>query len=102
VRLTGSGHHAHHVHPAGWFSSAFYVSLPGESEGGPPPAGWLTLGAPPEELGLDLQPVRRIEPRPGRLVLFPSILWHGTEPFGAGERLTAACDVALPVGTIHS
>ena len=98
VRLTGRGHHAHHVHPAGWFSSAFYVSLPGPEEAGPPPAGWLALGAPPEELGLDLEPVRRIEPRPGRLVLFPSIMWHGTEPFGAGERLTAACDVALPAG----
>lgn len=98
VRLTGHGHHAHHVHPAGWFSSAFYVSLPGQNEGGPPPAGWLALGASPEELGLDLQPVRRIEPMPGRLVLFPSIMWHGTDPFSAGERLTAACDVALPIG----
>lgn len=100
VRLTGSGHHANHVHPAGWFSSAFYVSLPAPAEAGPPPAGWLALGAPPKELGLSLAPTTRIEPRPGRLVLFPSILWHGTEPFGAGERLTAACDVARPAGML--
>lgn len=100
VRLSGRGHHASHVHPAGWFSSAFYVSLPSGAEAGPPPAGWLALGAPPQELGLGLAPVARIEPRPGRLVLFPSILWHGTEPFGAGERLTAACDVARPAGML--
>jgi tetratricopeptide (TPR) repeat protein len=36
-----------------------------------------------------------IEPKPGRLVLFPSIMWHGTRPFGAGERLTGF-DVRRP------
>ena len=39
---------------------------------------------------------RYVEPRPGRLVLFPSWMWHGTVPFGAGERLTVAFDVAPP------
>lgn len=92
VRLTGGGHHANHIHPAGWFSSAFYVALP-ETE---PPAGWLALGLPQAELGIDLPPIRLVEPRPGRLVLFPSTLWHGTLPFEAGERLTAAFDVARP------
>ncbi|HEV2043240.1 MAG TPA: putative 2OG-Fe(II) oxygenase [Sphingomicrobium sp.] len=43
---------------------------------------------------LDLDARRVVEPRPGRLVLFPSYLWHGTIPFaaGAGDRLTAAFD----------
>ncbi|HYD23379.1 MAG TPA: putative 2OG-Fe(II) oxygenase [Croceibacterium sp.] len=40
--------------------------------------------------------MRTIEPRPGRLVLFPSAMWHGTRPFPAGERLTVAFDVARP------
>jgi tetratricopeptide (TPR) repeat protein len=93
VRLTGGGHHANHIHPAGWFSSAFYVALPPET---PEPAGWLTLGVPQAELGIDLPPIRQIEPKPGRLVLFPSTLWHGTVPFEAGERLTVAFDVAKP------
>ena len=93
VRLTGGGRHANHVHPAGWFSSALYVALPGEAERGPAPAGWLTLGEVPE-LGLGLEPFRTIEPKPGRLVLFPSTMWHGTRPFAAGERLTVAFDVA--------
>ena len=96
VRLDGAGHHASHIHPGGWLSSAFYVALPDAKAAGPAPAGWLTLGVPPAELGLDLPPLARIEPKPGRLVLFPSTMWHGTEPFAAGERLTAAFDVLRP------
>ena len=97
IRLLGEGHHANHIHPAGWFSSAFYVALPDESERGPPRAGWLKLGEHQKELGIDLPPTRVIEPKPGRLVLFPSTMWHGTIPFEAGERLTVAFDVAAPV-----
>jgi tetratricopeptide (TPR) repeat protein len=96
VRLTGGGgHHANHYHPAGWLSSAFYVALPKPGEGDPPDAGRLVLGEF-DELGIYLPPLRVIEPRPGRLVLFPSTMWHGTRPFGEGERLTVAFDVALP------
>jgi len=35
-----------------------------------------------------------IEPKPGRLALFPSWMWHGTRPFAEGERITVAFDVA--------
>ena len=94
VRLPGAGFHANHIHPAGWLSSAFYVALPESMGAGD--EGWLTLGAPQAELGLDLAPFRKIEPKPGRLVLFPSTMWHGTIPFAAGERLSVAFDVARP------
>ena len=96
VRLRGGGHHANHVHPQGWFSSAFYVAVPTAAEAGPPPAGFLALGSPDASLGLDLSPARLIEPEPGRLVLFPSTMWHGTVPVACGERLTVAFDVARP------
>jgi tetratricopeptide (TPR) repeat protein len=95
VRLTGEGFHVNHVHPAGWISSAFYVALPEAAMGGDANAGWLSIGEA-TELGLDLPPIRLIEPRPGRLVLFPSSMWHGTRPFATGERLTVAFDVAKP------
>lgn len=97
VRLDGQGHHANHVHPAGWISSAFYVALPDQSGAGGE-AGWLTLGSPQAELGLAMRPVRAIQPRPGRLVLFPSTMWHGTIRHQAGERLTVAFDIAFPIG----
>ena len=96
VRLTSGGCHANHVHPQGWFSSALYVALPEPEQRGPEPAGWLTLGEPQAELQLDLPPFRMVEPKPGRLALFPSTMWHGTRPFGAGERLTVAFDVTRP------
>lgn len=96
VRLTGAGFHTSHLHPMGWFSSALYVNLPDETDMGPPPAGWLELGAPPPELNIDLPAIRKIEPKPGRLVIFPSIMWHGTVPFEEGERLSVAFDVATP------
>lgn len=92
VRLHSKGFHANHVHPAGWISSALYIVLP---EGiGKDDAGILTLGeARTPNFPVDLPPFRTVEPKPGRLVLFPSYMWHGTRPFGEGERLTVAFDV---------
>jgi hypothetical protein len=92
VLLRGGGFHSNHVHPMGWISSALYVELP-QAEG---ESGWLTLGEPQQELATGLAPFRKVEPKPGRLVLFPSTMWHGTVPFKAGERLTIAFDVARP------
>jgi hypothetical protein len=93
IRLQGRGHHVSHVHPAGWISSALYLHVPPRCPDTGGQAGYLALGQPPPELGLGLPALRMIQPRPGRLVLFPSTTWHGTVPFPAGERLTAAFDV---------
>jgi tetratricopeptide (TPR) repeat protein len=92
VRLAGGGRHVDHVHSAGWISSALYIALPDDAERGEGQAGWLSLGEA-NELGVDLAPIRLVEPKPGRLVLFPSTMWHGTRPFEAGERLAVAFDV---------
>lgn len=96
VRLTGAGHHTDHVHPQGWFSSALYLALPETlGAGGEDHAGWLSLGEV-RDLVPGLAPYRLIEPKAGRLVLFPSTMWHGTRPFSHGERLTVAFDIARP------
>lgn len=97
VRLQSGGYHANHVHPAGWISSALYIVLPPDL--GREEAGFLTLGeAKAPTFQVDLPPFRTIEPKPGRLALFPSYMWHGTRPFGEGERITVAFDVAVPHG----
>jgi hypothetical protein len=96
VRLRSQGYHVSHTHPVGWISSAFYVALPDAAQLGPAPAGWISFGTPPTELGLDLPSYRQIEPKPGRLALFPSTMWHSTLPFNDGERLVVAFDVRLP------
>lgn len=90
VRLSSGGHNVPHTHPAGWLSSAFYVALPDSHSG---QAGALALGTPPPELGLPLKASRIVTPKRGRLVLFPSTLWHSTLPFTAGERLNIAFDI---------
>jgi len=96
VRLQAQGFHVSHTHPMGWISSALYVALPEPAQMGAAPAGWLQFGTPPLELGLDLAPYAQIEPEVGRLVLFPSTLWHSTVPFDRGERLVVAFDVSAP------
>jgi hypothetical protein len=95
VRLTGGGRHVDHVHPSNWLSSALYVAIPSDQQRGNGEAGWLTFGEV-ADLGISLPPIRTVEPKPGRLVLFPSTMWHGTRTFGAGERLTIAFDVRRP------
>jgi len=96
VRLRGGGKHSNHVHPEGWISSALYIALPARAADDREDAGWFTIGDPDEQLGLSISASRTIEPAPGRLVLFPSYLWHGTIPFEKGERLTIAFDVRPP------
>lgn len=96
VRLSGGGgHHVPHFHGRGWMSSAYYARLPASDEAARRNhEGWIEFGRPPAMFNLDLDARRVVEPRPGRLVLFPSYLWHGTVPFtaGNGDRLTAAFD----------
>ena len=94
VRLERQGYNVPHTHAMGWLSTAFYVSLPDPL--GPEPAGHIAFGAPPPELGLDLEPYRTIRPEPGRLAIFPSTTWHGTVPFEDGERLVVAFDIRKP------
>lgn len=93
-RLCDQGFHANHLHPGGWISSAYYVSLPGTEIDTEKKEGWIKFGEPSYDLGF-AQPVRRvIQPHPGRLVLFPSYMWHGTVPFHAPKtRTTIAFDV---------
>lgn len=95
VQLGPGERHGNHVHPRGWISSACYISLPSFSQ---PGEGWLRFGEPGVRTVSPLPPEHQVEPRPGRLVLFPSYLWHGTAPFAApadATRLTVAFD-ALP------
>ena len=97
VRLRGEGHNVPHTHPMGWMSLSLYVAVPDKSDRGPAPAGHITFGTPPSELGLDLKPYCSIVPEPGLVVTFPSMMWHAVVPFAAGERLMVALDIRPPV-----
>lgn len=94
VRLRPGGYHEDHIHPEGWLSSACYVEVPpAVGEGGR--EGWIRFGQSGVPTDPLLPPGRWEKPEPGKLVLFPSYMWHGTEPFGGdASRLTLAFDVA--------
>jgi tetratricopeptide (TPR) repeat protein len=93
-RLYDCGFHTNHVHPHGWISSAYYVSVPDAAADETAKQGWIKFGEPHIEMGL-ADPIRRtVKPKPGTLVLFPSYTWHGTVPFRAeAARTTIAFDV---------
>lgn len=98
VRLRRGGFHVNHIHPQGWISSAYYVDVPSEVEDEAAQSGWLKFGEPryPMPGGVAL---RAVQPRPGRLLLFPSYFWHGTNPIlGDEPRLAIAFDCLPAVG----
>ncbi len=97
-RLRDCGFHVNHIHPGGWISSCYYVGVPEAVKDETARQGWIKFGEPSFETAL-ANPVRRaIQPVPGRLVLFPSYMWHGTIPFhDKAARTTIAFDV-VPSG----
>lgn len=97
-RLKDNGFHINHLHPGGWISSCYYVSVPGAISNEPAGQGWIKFGEPVFDIALK-NPIRRtIQPAPGRLVLFPSYMWHGTVPFRSqAARTTIAFDI-IPGG----
>lgn len=94
VRLRRAGFHVNHVHSAGWISSCYYVSLPQAVANEDTREGWIKFGETNLGLGKREEIKRIIRPREGRLVLFPSYMFHGTVPFESEDyRTTIAFDV---------
>jgi len=95
-RLKDRGFHVNHLHSKGWISSAFYVALPETVDDITAREGWIKFGEPSFDVDLG-DPVRRaVQPRVGRLVLFPSYTWHGTVPFHAPQNRTTIAFDAVP------
>ena len=93
--MRGQGFHVNHLHPEGWISSCYYVTVPEATKNSDTRNGWIKFGEPSLDLALQ-NPIRRaIQPLQGRLVLFPSYMWHGTIPLHADSaRTTIAFDVS--------
>jgi len=100
VKLHGGGKHVNHVHPEGWISSAYYVAVPDEVQDTNGRAGWIKFGEPPFRSTPPTPPQKWVQPAAGLLVLFPSFLWHGTEPINDNSvRVTAPFDVVPAFAT---
>ncbi len=90
--LRPGGFHIDHLHPLGWISSACHIELPEAVDHGL--QGWLKFGEPGVPTAPPLAAEHFVKPKVGRLVLFPSYMWHGTVPFtGSAPRLAVAFDL---------
>jgi tetratricopeptide (TPR) repeat protein len=96
--LEAGGRQLPHIHPRSNWSGVFYVALPEELQQLDPASGALEFGTPPSHLRLRSSlPTRVVAPMPGRLVIFPSHLWHRTLDFSAaGRRVSVAFDATDP------
>jgi tetratricopeptide (TPR) repeat protein len=93
-RLHDCGFHTNHVHTNGWISACYYVAVPDIVEDTAQQQGWIKFGEPTTDFGDRFTLQHSVQPRPGRLVLFPSYMWHGTLPFhSAHSRMTIAFDI---------
>lgn len=95
-RLHDGGYHMSHFHPKGWISSAYYVEVPDVVEDAREREGWLKFGEPPFETELSRKIHYAVQPKAGRLVLFPSYMWHGTTPFHSSKPRTSVCFDVVP------
>lgn len=92
--LRAGGEVAPHIHAPNWLSGVYYPGFPFDTEGD---EGAFGIGMIPSELGGGGD-VTVIRPRPGRMILFPSFLWHATLAFGGNsERISFAFDL-VPEG----
>ena len=84
-----------HIHAPNWISGVYYpeYTTPADSCD----EGAFAIGILPRELGGG-GPTHVMQPRAGRMILFPSYLWHATMPFGGSEeRVSFAFDL-VPAG----
>lgn len=96
VVLDQQGYQVPHIHPSGWLSGVYYVTLPKVvGDPGAGQAGWIEFGCPPRHYVPTVEPeVTTIQPEPGLMLLFPSYFYHRTLPFESDEtRISIAFDV---------
>jgi len=97
IQLKGSGHHKPHVHSKGWLSCVYYLEVPDEIEtpsNSADKSGWLALGRPGVGVPYSAVPELYIAPAVGKLIIFPSYVWHETLPFKSNQpRITVAFDL---------
>lgn len=94
--LHGAGYDGAHIHDEGWLSGVYYVKVPDlPDDRWAAGEGCIQFGAPPAIYVTEKNQTKRlVKPEPGMLVLFPSYIWHGVQPFTMeGERHAIAFDM---------
>ncbi|MCG8546586.1 MAG: tetratricopeptide repeat protein [Alphaproteobacteria bacterium] len=98
IVMRRGGHQVPHIHPAGWMSGVYYAELPadiGSEDGGHD--GWIEFGRAPSGFPVARGPhIRMIQPKAGRLFLFPSYFYHRTVPNTTDARRVSIAFDFLP------
>lgn len=82
--LESGGGQRPHIHPSGWISGVYYVEIPESAED----SNAIEFGPSNEDEPI---PKRAIAPAAGDLLLFPSWIYHRTQP-ASGRRISIAFD----------
>lgn len=93
--LEKRGHQLAHNHANAWLSGVYYVQVPRSIQNGEnAPAGWIEFGRPPDAYPGAREPkLTLVQPEEGKMLLFPSYMWHRTFPFEEdARRITIAID----------
>jgi tetratricopeptide (TPR) repeat protein len=93
--LEQRGHQLAHNHANAWLSGVYYVQVPRSiRDGENAPAGWIEFGRPPDAYPGTRDPkLTLVQPEEGKMLLFPSYMWHRTFPFEEdARRITIAID----------
>tara|TARA_Y100000996_G_C22527197_1_gene644949 strand:+ start:153 stop:1442 length:1290 start_codon:yes stop_codon:yes gene_type:complete len=93
VFLKNNGFQESHNHSSGWLSAVFYLDIPDKLKGD---EGNIEFSLHGYEFpkNSNIIPKKKIEPKDGKLILFPSTLYHKTIPFKSKkERISMAFDL---------
>ena len=91
--LSASRHH----HGDAFLSAIYYADIPERMDGEEGPrAGWLEIGRPDFGIEIGDNDVFYIEPKIGKLVMFPSYFFHAVLPTqNKRARISVASDIML-------
>lgn len=101
VELRQGGYQRTHVSRHGWISAIYYVSVPDVEPERDARDGWLKLGQVPHS-DPNSAPDCLVQPRAGRLVLFPTSFWRGVNPLTTAASQLAISFEAIPTTHVAS
>lgn len=96
VVIEETGYQIPHLHSSGWLSGVFYLQVPSSIRADDARhAGWIEFGQPGYDLPYSGKyTLKKIFPEPGKLMLFPSYVFHRTIPtIGKDRRISVAFDI---------
>ena len=93
VMLEKNGYQNSHCHPEGWLSGIFYIQIPENKKDNDGSIEFSTHGYDYPKINNNFKKIT-IRPEEGKLILFPSSLFHKTIPFtGKDQRISIAFDI---------